>query len=583
MSQVRVLVTLLACAVAASSCGQSATASAGGNPRPSFASSGPREQTADQQVSHVLSRLTFGARPSDADRVRSMGVDRWMEEQLHPERIPDAAADAFFGSYETYHRSPDELEQKYPRPQTVLNQLGKSPTAEQAKADSARLRELQLAQRRLLTELQSGRVARALLTDRQLNEVMTDFWLNHFSVYVQKAPVEHYLLAQYENEVIRPNALGQFRTLLGAVAKSPAMLFYLDNWESQVDSNRLRLNAQGRPIPSVTPLQAQRALEQRQRAGLPMPAGVNPQNAQQAVAAQRRRGLNENYGRELLELHTLGVDGGYTQTDVINAARALTGWTLLRPPVSAFAFKPQMHDAGEKVLLGHRLAAGRGMEDGEEVLDIVARHPSTAHYIAFKLARRFVADTPSAALVDRAAKTFTATDGDIREVVRTIITSQEFFARDAYRGKVKTPFEVVASTLRALNAQPDSTPRTAALVAFLGQPIYGHQTPNGWPETADQWMNTGSILNRINFGISVAANRVPGASALGWNGAEALKNAPLDQQVDGVVRALLGGDVSVDTRAILTSGANPLAKFPPLKGLPQIVGLAIGSPEFQRR
>ena len=223
------------------------------------------------------------------------------------------------------------------------------------------------------------------------------------------------------------------------------------------------------------------------------------------------------------------------------------------------------------------------MEDGEEVLDIVARHPSTAHYIAFKLARRFVADTPSAALVDRAAKTFTATDGDIREVVRTIITSQEFFARDAYRGKVKTPFEVVASTLRALNAQPDSTPRTAALVAFLGQPIYGHQTPNGWPETADQWMNTGSILNRINFGISVAANRVPGASALGWNGAEALKNAPLDQQVDGVVRALLGGDVSVDTRAILTSGANPLAKFPPLKGLPQIVGLAIGSPEFQRR
>ncbi len=580
--------TLLAACVAGT-----LSACRGGSPTPGAAPSrmptgaAYRELTADQQAIHAVSRLTFGARPGQIEQVRAQGVDRWIDDQLHPERIDDAAVTAFFASYESYHSSADALDEKYPRPATLFAQIAKNSGTVPTKADSMRVRDLQVAQRRLVTELQSGRVARALLTERQLNEVMTDFWLNHFSVYVQKGQPEHYMLASYENDVIRPNALGKFRTLLGAVAKSPAMLFYLDNWESQVDSARPRLNAQGRPIPSFTPAQAQRLVDQRQRAGLPMPAGVTTQNVQQVVTAQRRRGLNENYGRELLELHTLGVDGGYTQDDVINAARALTGWTLVKPPVSEFTFRPQLHDAGEKVLLGHRLAAGRGLEDGEEVLDIVARHPATAHYIAFKLARRFVSDTPSTDLVNRAAETFTRTDGDIREVLRTIITSPEFFARSATRTKVKTPFEVVVSTLRAVNAQPDSTPRTAAQVAFLGQPIYGHQTPNGWPETADQWMNTGSILNRINFGVAVAANRVPGASALGWPGADALKNAPLEQQVDGVIRAFLAGDASTVTRAVLTSGENPLAKhstmMAPPKGLPQIVGLAIGSPEFQRR
>ena len=533
-----------------------------GAPMGAPSDAGFRELTADQQVAQVLSRLTFGAKPGEAERVRAMGVDRWIDAQLHPERIPNAAADSFVASVELYRSSPAELEARYPRPQTVLNQLGKSgDRTNYSAADSAKLRALAQAQRRMVTELQGGRVTRALLSERELQEVMTDFWLNHFNIYLQKGPPEHYLLAQYENDVIRPNALGKFRTLLGAVAKSPAMLFYLDNWQSQVDSNRPRLNARGRLMPAVTPLQAQR----------------RPQ--------QRRRGLNENYGRELLELHTLGVDGGYTQADVIAAARALTGWTIDRPPAGGFVFRPQLHDAGEKVLLGHPLAAGRGLQDGEEVLDIVARHPSTARFIATKLARRFVSDTPSAALIRRAAATFTRTDGDIREVVRTIVTSPEFFSRAAYRAKVKTPFEVVVSALRALGAQPDTTPRTAALVALLGEPIYGHQAPNGWPDTGDQWMNTGAILNRINFGLAVAANRVPGASATAWPGADALRNATLDQQVDGVVHAFLGGDVSRETRAVLTNGENPLARTVGRgpTGLPQIVGLAIGSPEFQRR
>ena len=565
----------------------------------------PREQTADQQVRHVLSRLTFGARPGDVEKVRAMGVDRWIDLQLHPDRIDNSAAERYATTFETNSASAAELAEKYPRPQQVLAQLGaRGDRSKLSAEDSIKLREMAGGLRRVGADLQASRVARATLSERQLDEVMTDFWLNHFNVYIQKGGPEPYLIADFENKAIRPNALGHFRALLEAVAKSPAMLFYLDNWQSQADSTRPHL-------------------------------GGNNQR-QPRVANRRRGGLNENYGRELLELHTLGVDGGYTQTDVINVARALTGWTIKQPQQGGdFQFVAQLHDAGDKIVLGHKLAANRGIEDGEAVLDIVARHPATAHYIAFKLARHFVSDVPPAGLVDRAAATFTRTNGDIREVVRTIVTSPEFFSSSAYQSKVKSPFEVVTSALRALGAQPDNTARTAQFVAALGQPIYGHQAPNGWPDTGDQWMNTGAILNRINFGIAVAANRVPGVSATGFNGADALRNAPLDQQVEGVVQALLGGHVSTDTRAILTSGENPFlnsaaaldsngvmkplpvddpdlglmvppmardaraqqaqkgvkpalraapfTQTPLLKGLPQIVGLALGSPEFQRR
>ena len=531
------------------------------------AESGPREQTADEQVNHLLSRLTFGARAGDAEAVRAMGVDKWIDLQLHPERIGDSKSDQYFAALESYNTSSQELQRKYPPPNQLLQRLqAKGDRSRLSAADSAELREATAGLRKVTIEAQSGRIDRALLSERQLQEVMTDFWLNHFSVYIQKGPPERYQLAQYESKVIRPNSLGKFRVLLEAVAKSPAMLFYLDNWESQADSNRPRLA----PVPGAG------------RGG----AGRNG-----------RGGLNENYGRELLELHTLGVDGGYTQQDVINVARALTGWTFPRPQQGggAFEFNPQMHDAGAKVVLGHRLSAGRGIEDGEDVLDIVSRHPSTAKYIAFKLARRFVSDTPPAELVERAAATFRRTDGDIRAVVRTIVTSKEFFSRAAYRSKVKSPFEVVVSALRALGAQPDGTLRTAQAIATLGEPIYGHQAPNGWPETGDQWMNTGSILNRINFGVAIAAGRIPGVSPTNWKGAESLQNAPVEQQVDAVVGALLGGGVSPATRAILITGKNPflasaaaLDTTPemarsPTKGLALIVGLAIGSPEFQRR
>ncbi len=601
---------------------------------PANTAAAPRTQTADQQGVHALSRLTFGARPGDLERLRAMGVDRWIDEQLHPERIDDTKAEAWAGQFEVVQRTAAQLEGEYQNPGALVNQLAARNNGGLTREDSAQLRQARQNLRRIAEEVQVSHVGRALLSERQLQEVMTDFWLNHFTVFAGKGIREQFYLADYENRVIRPNALGRFRDVLGAVAKSPAMLFYLDNWESAADSARPRLVNVNAPA-------VRRAVQQR------FPEVANPKSpAAQQLQRRVRAGLNENYGRELLELHTLGVDGGYTQQDVINAARALTGWTIAGPRQGGgFQFAAYMHDAGEKTLLGHTMRAGRGIEDGEELLDIVARHPSTARFIAFKLARRFVSDTPSAALVERAAATFTRTDGDIREVLRTIITSPEFFARESYRAKVKTPFEVVLSALRALNAQPDKTPRTAQLIAGLGQPVFGHQTPDGWPETGEKWMGTGAILNRINFGLVLASGRVPGANPMTFPGVDMLRQAPRDQQVDAVVGAFLGGDVSSVTRSVLLTGKNPLldaaggaptatppadepmmmppatppanaqpaappanvmpgapgalppamrpaqqfaqaranAPLPPLRGLAQVLGLALGSPEFQRR
>ena len=350
----------------------------------------------------------------------------------------------------------------------------------------------------------------------------------------------------------------------------------------------------------------------------------------QRLQQQAKRGLNENYARELMELHTLGVDGGYTQKDVQEVARALTGWTFNRQS-GEFLFNPAIHDAGEKTILGKKFAAGRGVQEGEEVLDMVARAPATARFITTKLARHFVSDDPPKALVDRCANTFSNSDGDIRETLRCVITSPEFFSRQAYRAKVKTPFEVVASALRAVNAQPDFTPRTAQVVARLGQPIFGRQTPDGWPDRGDAWMNTGAILNRINFGLSLAAGQLPTAAeqlaALRFAAhAVAITAGRWRGEIDAWWTGVGGDARSVDERrepdagaggaasdingmAVIDSGtmmgggragrggrsrtraegASTRAQIPgfgrpvDLKGLPQVVGLALGAPEFQRR
>jgi len=609
-----------------------------------IARSDVRELPADQQIIQALNRLTFGAKPGDILKVRAIGLDKWIDQQLQPEKINDDAMSAFVRNYSALDQNQNDLLKQYAEQQQQRREVkrDRADTTQGMTADeTAQMRQQQQQQgnsrRQVVTQLQSSRAARAVASERQLQEVMTDFWENHFNIYAAKGAPEPYYLVDFDQNVIRPRALGKFRDLLEAVAQSPAMLFYLDNARSMADSSRPTLNAQNE-FPRARPLGGggfggimgvMRAGQQRQR-------------QQQQQQQRKRQGLNENYGRELLELHTLGVDGGYTQQDVINVARAFTGWTI-KPPAQGggFIFRPQVHDAGEKLVLGHKLAAGRGMDDGEDVLDILAKSRATAHFISFKLARRFVSDSPSKALVDHATQVYLATDGDIREVLRSIITSPEFFSQQAFRSKVKSPFEVVVSAMRALNAAPDSTPRTAQVIAYLGEPIFGHQAPNGWPETGESWMNTGAILNRINFGMAAAAGRLPGANIRALPALDTIGSAPRDKQVEAVVATILNGMVSPDTRAVLLSGEHPMlangagakgiqnmapaeanpdsemsgeamadgangqnaararrnqnqggkggalqgrgfANIPQLTGLSQIVGLALGSPEFQR-
>ena len=612
-----------------------------------------REQTADQQVIQVLNRLAFGPRPGDVLRVRAMGVDAWIDQQLHPERIDDSAMDQMLARYPLLQQDQTQLAAQFVQ-EVRQFRVAKRDTASRDSvqtADQIALKAIRRSHAQLVGELESERVARAVASNRQLLEVMTDFWENHFNVFAGKNPVEPYLLEDYDR-TIREHALGKFRDLLGAVAHSPAMLVYLDNAQSHANPGQptlAGLRADGMQL-------ARGPNRGRPNAGLDVEAIIRrrhldaeqAQKLRERVAAAKKAGLNENYGRELMELHTLGVDGGYTQQDVIEAARALTGWSVKLPAQGGgFIFRPEWHDAGSKLFLGHTLAAGRGEQDGEDVLDILARSPATAHFLSLQLAQRLVSDSPSTALVDAAARTYMRTDGDIREVVRTIVTSPEFFSERAYHAKVKSPFEVVVSAARALGAAPDPTPRTAMVVAYLGEPIFGHRDPNGWPETGESWMNTGAILNRINFGQAVAANRLPGAALSTWPGADSLAHASRAVQVDAVVSSILEGAASPDTRKILMSGEHPLAESaarqasaqalnpadgndsmssmssmnnmsaasagdasipggaarrlrnagagrgpnrnpmvgppPQLTGLAQVVGLAIGSPEFQRR
>jgi len=296
------------------------------------------------------------------------------------------------------------------------------------------------------------------------------------------------------------------------------------------------------------------------------------------------KGLNENYGRELMELHTLGVDGGYTQKDVTEVARAFTGWTIQNPRMGGgFVFDAKIHDRGQKVVLGQVIKAGGRLDDGEQVLDILAKHPSTARFIATKLARRFVSDTPPAALVDRMSARFRETDGDLREVMRTLLTSPEFLSPDAYRAKVKTPFEFVVSAVRATGTEvQDATPLVRAMQQ-LGMPLYMCQPPTGYKDTADAWVNTGALVSRMNFALQLAGNNLRGGGRAGLktgnnesagNGLQAVPSRGSDPQApDRIIGAVLNNDISDTTRATIAKASSA----------EQMTALTLGSPEFQRR
>jgi len=462
-------------------------------------------RTDDATIAHVLNRLGYGARPGDIEKVRQAGVINYIEQQLHPERIADSALEARLEPFTTLGISQSALAREYFIPaqqakrqrKAAQTQNDNDPAMEGAKpVQRMQLSPALMKARQVMVELNEQKLLRATYSERQLQEVLTDFWFNHFNVYAAKGADRQFLTA-YERDVIRPNVLGSFDTLLGAVAHSPAMLFYLDNWMS-TDPNGLHLTGRD---------------EMRQRNRTRMLGVRRPDLAEQVQQQQKNRptGLNENYGRELMELHTLGVDGGYTQQDVVEVARAFTGWTIDRPRLGGeFKFDPRMHDPGEKHVLGHTIKAGGGESDGEQVLRILASHPSTAKFIATKLARRFVGDEPPPALVNRAAKRFLDTKGDIREVVRTIVESPEFFAPEAQRAKVKTPLEFVVSALRASSADVRSGIGLIRALQQLGMPLYQAQPPTGYAESTDTWMNAGGLVNRMNFAVALADNHVPG-------------------------------------------------------------------------
>jgi uncharacterized protein (DUF1800 family) len=467
--------------------------------------------------------------------------------------------------FETLNKSTRELSQEYFLPALMMRRQQKRREAaadgNRPQDDSSR-REMRTpeqmdalrAERSVLAELAQQKVLRAAYSERQLEEVLVDFWFNHFNVFAGKGATRLYL-TEYERDAIRPHVFGRFRDLLGATAHSPAMLFYLDNWQSASDSAD-RMEPSNRP-------------RGRTMRGLGRP-GLDTRRRPTEVAQNRRpRGLNENYARELLELHTLGVDGGYTQKDVQEVARAFTGWTIEAPRQGGrFRFEPRMHDTGEKNVLGHRIKAGGDQSDGNQVLDILAAHPSTARLVATKLARRFVADEPPAALVERASARFIATRGDIREVVRTIVTSPEFFDASAYRAKVKTPFEFVVSAARVTGTSLTNALPVVLALREQGMPLYGCQPPTGYADRADAWVNTGALLNRMNFALSLTEGRLGGGRRdHGSTGAPPIQNG------ESLIALSLAGDISPATRATVAKATTPA----------QAGALVLGSPEFQKR
>ena len=431
-----------------------------------------------------------------------MGLERYVDEQLRPERIEDADMSRRLSGLTTVALSSREIQEQYERPVMEARQQRKQNDGEV----TPEMRVLQQKAQSVVLELGEQKLLRAVYSERQLQEVLADFWFNHFNVDVRKGRGRSFITA-YERETIRPRVLGRFRDLLGATAKSPAMLFYLDNWMSADPDG-----------PHPAPRAGWGLTPRRPIPGTFGPGGVRPRSARPRPppGQNARKGLNENYGRELMELHTLGVDGGYTQKDVTEVARAFTGWTIQNPRIGGgFVFEPRIHDPGEKVVLGHVIKAGGGQSDGEQVLDILAKHPSTAHFIATKLVRRFVSDTPPPALVDRVAARFRQTDGDLREVMRTILASPEFMAPDARGVKVKTPFEFVASALRTTATEVDDATMYVRALQQLGMPLYMCQPPTGYADTADAWVNTGALVNRMNFALRLARNDKDTALAIG--------------------------------------------------------------------
>jgi uncharacterized protein (DUF1800 family) len=652
--------------------------------------------TEDQKILHVLNRLGFGARPGDLERVKKIGLDKYIEQQLNPASIDDSVAEAKVKGLEVPNMSTAELFEKYPNPGALLRQLnggrpGQAAQANNKKADDQanakaddkmppqqpqdpnavtdeqrKQRQQELAQiyakynlkpaGQLLPQIVGNRVLRAVYSERQLQEVMVDFWQNHFNVFSGKNAVRWYI-PSYERDVIRKYALGNFKDLLTATAEHPAMLFYLDNFQSvspnsQQQRPNANANAQNKRIqeeimrtgqipPLVRDNLKRRGITDAEIDARLRQMRTNPQQLPKPPQQNRQqRGINENYARELMELHTLGVDGGYTQKDIVEVAKAFTGWTIADPQgyrksaanmigggedrqiarlqkqagvpddieSGDFYFNDRWHEKGPKFVLGQKVDEG-GMKDGLKVIDILVNSPATAKFIAKKLCVKFVSDHPSDALIGRVADAFHKSNGDIKTTLLAIFTDKEFFSPENYHAKIKTPFELAISSIRALGADTNGSPAFLAMLNKLGEVPYGYQAPTGYPDMAEDWVNTGALLERMNFAVAVASNRIPGTTVNLKN----LGGATKDQTLNNAITSILGGEISDATRATLLKqidkplpdvkpgtdmadnnmdmpnpgpGPNRQARLLPPSGNPdvfKVVSLVLGSPEFQRQ
>jgi uncharacterized protein (DUF1800 family) len=488
------------------------------------------EPVLDKQAIQILDRLGFGPTAADVAHVKAVGVDKYIAEQLDPASIPEnPQLTARLDTFDTLKLNPVQLFVEY-GPLRPANGVRPDPDQQKARRQRARL---------IVQQAQDARVLRALYSQRQLQEVMVDFWFNHFNVFGQKG-LDHLWVGNFEEQAIRPNALGRFRDLLLATARHPAMIFYLDNWENSAPGSQ-------------------------------MPNG-------------RKAGINENYAREVMELHTLGADGGYSQDDVVALARILTGWGLARPNQkppdgTAFLFDASRHDNEPKHFLGHDIAPA-GEAEGVEAFELLARSPATAHHLAFELAQYFVADQPLSALVDRVAARFSETDGDIRATLQTLFATREF--RASLGGKYKTPYRYVLSATRAAGVAVKNPRPLLNAMARLGMPLYGCPTPDGYRDTADKWLSPDATMIRAGFAVALANGSLPvgddppapmeGAmqpTAVTAATGPAAKNAPIDATV---LNKLLGPTLSANTRDVIAGAAAE-----------QQSALLLGGPDFMRR
>lgn len=629
----------------------------------------------DQRILHVLNRLGFGARPGDVEKVKAIGLQKYIDQQLYPSAINDTVAEAKVKNLEVFNLSTAEVFAKYPNPGALLRQLegGRRAQAnaqdrnasnsamppadpEQTTANERRERQRKIQElyrkynlrpaNQMLPQIVTNRVLRAVYSERQLQEVMVDFWQNHFNVFSGKAAVRWYI-PSYERDVLRKNALGNFRDLVVGTAQHPAMLFYLDNFES-VSPNAQQPGGNGRLAQAIRSGNIPPRLREQIKRNQNLTDAELDQRIERLKQQQNRprRGLNENYARELMELHTLGVDGGYTQKDIVEVARAFTGWTIADPrgyrraaaamiqgeedrrlarlerqagvpdgtDSGTFYFNDRWHDKEPKTVLGQKIDAG-GVNDGLKVIDVLVKHPSTAKFLAKKLATKFVNDNPSEALVGRVADAFTKSNGDIKTTLRALFLDKEFFAPENYRAKIKTPFELAVSSIRAVGGDTNGGPQMLAMLNKLGEVPYGYQAPTGYPDTAEDWVNTGALLERLNWAVAVASNRIPGTRVNLSQFVAPTRNAILDKAIAEIV----DGDISEATKASLkkqldqplpeVKAANEVEDdmppmMPPMRpgqqrqrqgrqarllepsGNPDVfkaVSLVLGTPEFQRQ